>query len=94
MDADPPTTPGRAKSQPAPTSRKVQAFRWYTVAVAVVLGGGKLIDVETALLTAAVQHLTYELGMVVGANELGDHAAGAVGKVGELVAGALAGRRP
>lgn len=93
MDAD----PGRlvidaAKKAVAPASRKVQAFRWYTFAVAVVVGGGRALDVPPDLIGTTVEHLTWALGMVVGANALGDHAAGAVGRVAEAV-GDVLGRR-
>lgn len=92
MDADPARhVIDAAKKAVAPASRKVAAFRWYTLAVAVIVGGGKWLDVQPDLLGAAVEHLTWALGMVVGANALGDHAAGAVGRVAEAVGDVLGG---
>jgi len=74
-------------------SRKLQALRWYTVAVLVAVGGGHLLELDEDLVRLVVEKLTWALGLTVGANALGDHAAGAVAKVGEAITEIVAGGR-
>lgn len=74
-------------------SRKLQALRWYTVAVLATVGGGHLLGLDEDLVRLVVEKLTWALGLTVGANALGDHAAGAVAKVGEAITEIVAGGR-
>ena len=98
-DTDRDTDPGlprtvKAKTPAeAPASRKVQAFRWYTLAVVLLLAAAKYVELDEDLVKLALQCLTGALISLFVSNAAGDHGAAALGKVGEVVAGALAGRR-
>lgn len=74
-------------------SRKLQALRWYTVAVLVAVAGGHLLGLEEDLVRLVVDKLTWALGFVIVGNAAGDHAAGAVAKVGEAITEIVAGGR-
>lgn len=74
-------------------SKKLQALRWYTVAVMVTVGGGHVLGLDEDLVRLVVERLTWALGFVVAGNTVGDHAAGAVAKVGEALTEMVAGGR-
>ena len=95
-DTDPGLRPVKPKTTPpaeAPASRKVQAFRWYSLAVVLLLAAAKYVELDADLVKLALQCLTGALISLFVSNAAGDHGATALGKVGEVVAGAMAGRR-